>query len=67
MSSDIQRFRSFISALSTLVNLAANRCYKIRMRFYYVIIQFLFTFKCLITVDTSTKNAITSYFGMIRN
>ncbi|VEN35916.1 unnamed protein product [Callosobruchus maculatus] len=31
--------RRFISALSTFANLAANRCYKIRMSFHYVIIQ----------------------------
>ncbi|VEN59785.1 unnamed protein product [Callosobruchus maculatus] len=37
------------------------------MHFYDVIIQSLFIFKCLITVDTSTKNAIITYFGMIRN
>ncbi|VEN35895.1 unnamed protein product [Callosobruchus maculatus] len=67
MLPDKCRHCSFISALSTFVNLAANRCYKIRMFFHYVIIQSYFTFKCLITVDTSTKNAITSYFGMIRN
>ncbi|VEN35242.1 unnamed protein product [Callosobruchus maculatus] len=30
--------RSFISALRTLVDFAANRCYKIRMCLYYVII-----------------------------
>ncbi|VEN40286.1 unnamed protein product [Callosobruchus maculatus] len=36
--------RSFISALSAFVNLAANRCYKIRMSFCYVIIQLLVYF-----------------------
>ncbi|VEN35891.1 unnamed protein product [Callosobruchus maculatus] len=59
--------RSFISALRTLVDFAANRCCKIRMYFYYVIIQSLFTFKRLITVDASTDYTITSYLGMIRN
>ncbi|VEN59381.1 unnamed protein product [Callosobruchus maculatus] len=39
MLPDIRRNRSFISALRTLVELAANRCYKIRMMSYnYVII-----------------------------
>ncbi|VEN35890.1 unnamed protein product [Callosobruchus maculatus] len=33
------------------------------MCLYYVFIQSLFTFKCLITVDTAT-NYITSYLGM---
>ncbi|VEN35892.1 unnamed protein product, partial [Callosobruchus maculatus] len=64
MVPDTLSIRSFISGLSTFVNLAANRCYNIRMYFYYVIIQFWFTFKCLITVNTSTTNYITSYLGM---
>ncbi|VEN49245.1 unnamed protein product, partial [Callosobruchus maculatus] len=45
MFPDTPSNRSFISALSTFVNLAVNRCYKIRMSSNYVFIQSFFMVK----------------------